>query len=76
MQSLHQENQQTLRKIPCRKQKVIQLFMKVTDPAVSLTEKQRIYLHKAIRTYCIKSCNHASLEHGFVRYYADPLSLT
>ena len=59
MQSLYQENRRTLRKIPCRKQRVIQRFIRNTDPAVSRTEKQRIYLHKEIRIYCIKSCNHA-----------------
>ena len=77
MQSLHPENRQISPKIPCAKQKVIQLFINNTDPAVWRTaEKQRIYLHKAIRIYCIKSCKHARHRRRFVRYYADPLSLT
>ena len=58
-QFLHQDNRQTLRKIPCAKQRVIQLFIRNTEPTVWRTDKQQIYLHKAIRIYGTKSCNHA-----------------
>ena len=74
MQSAHQENRQNSRKIPCGKQRAIQLFIRNTDPAVWRTVTQRIYLPKAIRIFCIKSCNHTR-SRTRICYYADLLSL-
>ena len=41
------------------RQRVIRRFIRNSDPNVWRTEKQRIYLHKAIGIYCTKSCSDA-----------------
>ena len=74
MQSLHQENRQTLRKVPCGKQGGNQLFIRNTDSVVWLTEKQRIYWHKEVRIYCIKSCNHARPRTWICSLFRRPTS--